>query len=230
MGIKRNVFISAIILPVFIFILHGCAPAYVPNAVNTPLLSNAGEFHASLATGTSGIDPQIALGITDHFGIMINGSFANRTSDSTDDFHKHQFIEMAPGYYTNFEKNGRFEIYGGYGIGKIQAEFDNIFWRSYSNVSYYRIFIQPSIGFTSDYAEGSLAARIVMLNISQEHNQNTGYFVEPAATIKFGAKPVKMYIQLGFSLPVNTSKVEFNYQPFMFSFGVQGSLGRKEAK
>ena len=215
-----------VIYAIIVLLAGACAPAYVPNVINTPLISKAGEFNASIYTGTSGIDPQLSLGVTDHFGIMLNGSFASRTSDSTDDFHKHFFVEMAPCYYSVFEENGRFELYGGFGFGKIQAEFDNNLWISRSNVSYYRFFLQPSIGYASNYFDASLATRIVMVNIQQESNRNTGFFFEPAGTIKVGMPSFKFVFQLGVSVPVNSDRIEFNYQPFMFSVGLQGTLGR----
>jgi len=58
------------ILVFIILIINGCAPAYVPNVINTPLLSNKGEIQTSIHTGIAGFDPQFAYAITDHIGFM----------------------------------------------------------------------------------------------------------------------------------------------------------------
>ena len=158
---------------IYIFTICGCATVYVPNVVNTPLLSNKGELQVSANLGTSGFDPQFAYAITDNIGLMLNGSFANRTSDSTSDFHKHSFVETGVGYYTSVGENGRFETFGGLGFGKLSAELDNNLWKSYADVSTLRFFIQPTIGASSSIFDGSLSSRMVMVNLSQNSEQLT---------------------------------------------------------
>ncbi len=162
-----------------VLIINGCAPAYVPNVINTPLLSSKGEIQAAIHTGISGTDPQFSYALTDNIGIMLNGSFADRTSDSTDDFHKHQFIELGTGYYTKIGESGRFETFGGFGYGKLQAEFDNDLWDTHSDVTSSRIFIQPTIGATTDIFDGSFASRFVIVNMHQASKKSTGFFLEP---------------------------------------------------
>ena len=205
-------------------IIKGCAPAYVPNVINTPLLSNKGEIQAGIHTGVSGTDPQFAYAITDNIGIMLNGSFANRTSDSTDDFHKHQFVELGTGYYTKIGETGRFETFGGFGYGKLQAKFNNNLWNASSDVNSSRLFIQPSIGATTDIFDGSFSSRFVMVNMHQASNKSTGFFLEPVLTGKIGYKYVKAVFQLGLSIPLNSANIDFNYQPFLFSIGLQGYI------
>jgi hypothetical protein len=221
MKTKKKIIFHALAL---MLIINGCAPAYVPNVINTPLLSNKGEIQAALHTGASGTDPQFAYAITDNIGIMLNGSFANRTSDTTADFHKHQFVELGTGYYTNFGERGRFETFGGFGYGKLQAEFNNSLWNSTSDVNSSRLFIQPSIGVTTNMFDGSLSSRIVMVNMHQASNKSTGYFIEPVLTGKVGSRYVKAVFQFGLSLPLNSENIAFNYQPFLFSIGLQGYL------
>ena len=101
----------SIVVIVVISIMTSCSPEYVPNMVNSPMLSNQGEFQASVATGTSNFDAQTAFAITDNIGIMVNGSFGNETNDSTDDYHKHAFIEGGIGYFEKIGSKGRYEIY-----------------------------------------------------------------------------------------------------------------------
>ncbi len=210
----------------FALVFNACTPAYVPNVINTPLLSNKGEFQCAIHTGTAGNDPQFAYAITDNIGVMLNGSFANRTSDSTDDFHKHQFVEIGSGYFTKLGNSGRFEVFGGFGLGKLKAKLDNNLWMSYEDVTSNRIFIQPAIGAATEIFDASLAARFVMVNMKQSSAKNTGLFLEPVMTTKVGYKYVKLVFQLGLSFPLNSKTREFSYQPFIFSIGLNGYIGR----
>jgi len=225
---KKNYMISGHLLLIgsIIILINACAPAYVPNTVNTPMLSNKGELQASLNSGISGFDPQLSYAITDHIGVMLNGSFANETSDSSDDYHKHQFVEAGGGYYTKIGKIGRFESYGGFGLGNTQGEYESTLWSSYANAQYFRIFVQPSIGMATSYFDGSFATRFVIVSMTQNPNKSTGYFLEPVLTFKLGYKYVKLVSQFGLSFPA-TEDIAFNYQPFMFSVGLHAYLWRK---
>ncbi len=207
---------------VMILIISGCATAYVPNIINTPLLSNKGEVQAGVHTGLSGTDLQFSYAVTDNIGVMLNGSFANRTSDNTDDFHKHKFVELGTGYYTKIGENGRFETFGGYGYGKLKADFNNSLWNTHLDVNTSRFFVQPAIGVTTDIFDGSLASRFVMVKMHQASNKTTEFFFEPVITSKVGYKNVKAVFQLGFSIPLISDNIDFNYQPFLFSIGLQG--------
>ncbi len=221
---KRIVNIQRFILLSLLF--SSCATAYVPNVVNTPLMNNKGEFQASLNTGISGFDPQVAYALTDNIGLMVNGSFANRTSDSSDDFHKHQFVEFGGGYFTKVGSAGRFEVFGGFGAGNLQAEYDNELWVSKARVNSTRFFLQPAIGATTSVFDGSFASRFVYVNLSQNSDNASAMFVEPVLTGKVGYKYVKFIVQTGFSFLLTSNDVAFNYQPFIFSVGVQLNLGK----
>jgi hypothetical protein len=213
-----------------IIYLTSCAPAYIPNVINTPMFSNKGEFKASIHSGSSGIDPQLAYAVTDNIGVMLNGSFMNRADSSydVDDFHKHQFYEFGVGYYTKISENGRFETYGGYGFGDIKAKYDNNLWTSNAIVNTNRYFIQSTIGFTNTFFDGSFSTRAVVVDLKQTGYRNTAMFLEPAVTAKFGFKYVKWILQMGFSVPVSPNKrINFNYEPFIFSGGLQFNIGRK---
>lgn len=215
----------AIILFAITF-LPGCAPTYVPNVVNTPMLSNKGEFHANFNTGTSGFDPQLSYAITDNIGVMLNASIENRNRDSTDSHHRHKFIELGAGYYTKFAEIGRFETYVGFGRGTINAHYDFILWKSFSDVKYNRIFVQPAIGISTRWFDGSLAMRMVYVDIFQKGHRTYSFFMEPAVTVKFGYDYFKFVTQMGYSFPAD-NYVHFDYEPVMFSFGIQVALGRK---
>ncbi len=219
----------------FVFIVTffwSCAPAYTPNMVNTPLLSSKGEFQATIGTGTSGIDPQFAYAITDHVGIMANASFANRSDSSN--FHKHSFAEVGGGYTLLLGDAGRFEVYGGAGMGNVDAMYNEDIFTGRSNAVFTRIFVQPSIGAVTSAFDGAFTPRLVFVNINHSNstlNTNTfDPFFEPTLTTKFGWKYVKMIIQVGLSFPLTEYK-NYTNQPFMFSIGLAGKIpGKKQSK
>lgn len=217
------------VLSVLAFLhMTACVPTYVPNTVNMPLFTNKGEVQGTLYSGSSGIDPQASIAISNHVGIMVNASFANRTSDTTsNNFHKHNFVELGSGYYQRFGNKGVFEIYGGYGIGNLEAQYDDGFFFDYEKVNSERVFIQPTVGFTGDVFDAGFAPRIVYVKLTQGSQSNTGVFYEPTFTGKVGFRQFRFVFQVGLSFPFSDQQVNFNYQPFIISMGLQGNFGRK---
>lgn len=212
-------------------VMTSCSPEYIPNMVNSPLFNNAGEFQATIATGNSSFDAQTAAAITDHFGIMVNGSYGNETDDSTDNFHKHSFIEAGIGYYEKFGKKYRYELYAGYGIGKTQGYFHNGFIDEFTDVRYNRYFIQPGIGISTGIFEGSFSPRFVLIQMDPErlyfNSTQLNTFFEPVVTTKIGFKYVKFITQFGLSVPVGDKDLNYDNQHFIFNFGLNFNIGRK---
>ena len=228
--LKRK--IDSFIELIFVISLFvSCSPEYIPNMVNSPMFTNAGEFQATLATGTSNLDGQVAFAVTDHIGIMANGSYGNETSDSSDQYHKHAFIEGGGGYYDKFGEIGRYEIYGGYGFGRVEGYFENLFDENLTNAHYNRFFIQPGIGISTGIYDGSFSPRFSMVQMNPKgitfENDNYKIFFEPVITSKVGFKYVKFVFQIGASLPVSgDDDLGFDNQPFIFNIGINLNLGR----
>ena len=112
------IFISLII------IISGCAPSYLPNVINTPLLNNKNEFQGAVNVGASGFDPQFSYALTDHIGLMMNGCFSNSDpSIKSSSYNKHQFYEFGAGYFTRDKNNLLFEVYGGAGFGTYNSKY-----------------------------------------------------------------------------------------------------------
>lgn len=201
-----------------------CATSYVPNLVNTPIFGEKDELQAAAYYGTSGFDGQIAYAVSDHMGIMINGSFIDRRSETSSDFHKHSFLEFGAGYFKKIRKDRVFEIYGGGGFGSTQTNEKGSIWEPNADVSNQRFFLQPSVGFTTDFIDGSIGMRIVHVQLSQEIRTETAVFVEPVSTAKFGYKNIKVVGQMGFSFPWAKKEVKFNHEKFWMSIGLHGRL------
>jgi len=207
--------------------LGSCVPSYVPNTVNMPLFSNRGEVQASIYNSSAGIDPQISFSPADHFGLMVNGSFKNQTSDSTNNFHKHNFIEFGGGYYKSYRKKIVTEIYGGIGFGNLEALYDNGFFYDYAKVHSNRIFIQPGVGFVGEVFDGGFATRFVFVQLTQGSQKASAVFIEPTVTGKIGFRQFRFVIQFGLSVPFDEQNLDFDYQPYILSLGLQGIFGRK---
>jgi hypothetical protein len=188
---------------------------YVQNVVNNPLLTNKGEIQLAVNTDIAGIDPRFAYLLSNRIGVMLNGSFANRISDTTNNFHKHKFMEIGSGYYTHIGARGKFETLSGVGSGTVQANYKNNLWTSRSKVNFTRYFIQPTIGFTTNIFDTGFSSQFVILNFHQETGSSTSYFVEPVVTTKLGYNHFKAILQLGLSFPLNSDSIQFNYQPLL---------------
>jgi hypothetical protein len=212
--------------------ITSCSPEYIPNMVNSPMLSNQGEFQATVATGTSNFDAQTAFAITDNIGIMVNGSYGNETNDSTDDFHKHLFFEGGLGYYDKIGTKGRYEIYGGFGTGKAEGYYDNALVGSQiTDANYNRFFIQPGIGMSTGIFDGSFSPRVVFVQMNPKgpnfETGNYNAFIEPVITSKIGYKYVKFIVQMGASFQLGDQELTYEHQHFIFNFGINLNFGRK---
>ncbi len=229
LNFRKTVSYGIIILFSLVGTLSSCSPEYIPNMVNTPVFSNKGEFQATVATGTSNFDAQLGYAITDNIAVIANGSYADQTDDTTDDFHKHLILEGGLGYYRKISSAARIEAFGGYGIGKIETFEENNLIDPYTNVGFNRIFIQPGIGAATDFFDGSFAARLAIVQMKPGKNstipESWNMFIEPVITAKFGYKWVKAVIQFGYSFPTNDN-LGYEHQRLILNFGLNFNIGR----
>ncbi len=219
-----------IVISVFAgFLLSSCTPLYLPNTANTPMFTGKGEFQAAVHSGISGVDPQLAYAATDNVGLILNASIpASEESE-----HKYPFIEMGAGYYNKFSKHAVFEVYGGYGYRSLktmgsQNYYDEDEYHDVSADLQYstRFFVQPTIGVTSKIIDVGFTPRFAFVNIVDEYDKQNGLFFEPIITAKVGYKFARLVIQGGASTSFSKDIV-FDYQPLMFSVGLQFSLNRQ---
>ncbi len=217
-------------LVLLMVLFASCSPEYIPNMVNSPMFSNAGEFQATVATGTSNFDAQAGYAITDHIAVIANGSYADQTNDTTDEFHKHLIVEGGLGYYQKINSAARMEVFGGYGVGKIETLEDYGMGLDPVDVQFNRIFLQPAIGASTDFFDGSFAARFAMVQMVPENAQTISKswnaFIEPVITAKMGYKYVKAVIQFGYSFPTNEERIDYNHQRLILNFGLTFNIGR----
>lgn len=226
-----------------ILVLTSCAPVYVPNTRNSPLFTKAGEFQGALQYGTSGFDAQGAVSITNNFAVMANYSYGNRNTDTlssqtTDNYHKHNFYEGAIGYYQN-DRSFCFEIFLGYGRGEATSygPYD-IFSSSTDNLAtgkYTRVFLQPSFGFNKKVVNVAFTPRFSLVDFTEFHSNNSArptvdpepkIFFEPAVTARFNFIDNRLFgtIQMGVSTSFSDNAV-YDHEPFNISTGLGFRLG-----
>src|SRR5882762_8976665 len=161
-----------------VILLAGCAPVYIPNVRNAPLFTKAGEFQGSMMYGTSDLDLQAAVAVTNNFAQMGNYSYGNRNTDSVNQrhYHKHQFYEGAIGFYKN-DKAFCFEVFLGYGRGEASS-YGNyyVFSTMTSELArgkYNRFFFQPSFGLNKKIVNVAFSPRVSWVDFTEFTNFST---------------------------------------------------------
>ncbi|MDQ4139830.1 MAG: hypothetical protein M3142_04830 [Bacteroidota bacterium] len=102
----------------YTWLLSGCSSVYMPNVPNTPMFTQKGEISAGgHATLKGNFSINGAYAVSDHFGVMMNGSRLNNHRKKED--FRHSLFEVGGGYFTSFgaNKSRVLEAYAGIGRG-----------------------------------------------------------------------------------------------------------------
>lgn len=217
---KRGILFLSLVL-----LFTACAPTYIPNLANIPLLEEEKELNICAAASTAGSDVQIAYAINNDIAIMANGTFTSVEDGS--EYHKHLFGEIGFGKFWAGDNSFKAEIFGGFGAGNIRTDYDgtNPFYPAYINAGLKRIFIQPNLGFRTGFIDLGMANRLSLVHIDHEDNAlNSGKFEtfwEPGIVGKLGYKIIKGYAEFGLSIPVFEHTSHYNHLPVYFGIGLQ---------
>lgn len=221
--------IFKIFFAIFVLTISSCAPAYIPNAINAPLLNNKGETQLSFHGGMGGLDEQTSFAVSKNIALMANFNYLNDTKDSDQTYHKHIFGEAGIGYYFKSNSKIHFETFAGFGLGKVDVK--TYFWSSeiITKCQNKRIFLQPTVGFSSELVDFSFTPRFVYVIMKPEYLQysTVNYpFLEPTVAFRLGYKYFFFTSQFGISLPLTklNNNDWFNYQPIIFSIGITVKL------
>ncbi len=194
--------------------ITGCDPVYYkPNRVNAPMLSDAKQAQVTLSTNNT----QLAYSPYKNIGVMGGYSRFRFNDEGTFGKEKVNFFEAGAGYYHRLDtftmrKTGFwvYDIYGGYGMGKI--DIDNNATSTYPSMNISRIFIQPGLGYRARIFEFSFNWRFASTqynNFSLPASDKTPVagrsylFSEPAITVRAGYKAVKLELQYVNSAPIS---------------------------
>lgn len=256
----KNIFIKMssknfILIILSLGIINSCAPPmYKPNMVYAPQLSEKNELKVSVSGNiiNAALEVQSAYAVTNHFAIMGTASIGGKTfiTDTTN-FHKHTFGEIGMGYFSKINTNGKFAFFGGFGTGKAIAidRADRFLINrpyEYLDGSYNRWFLQGEIGVHRKFNdnkyrfEPSIAFRFSNVHFHKYESNleinNFLYrrsFVDMAPTFRLSNGFLSFYMQPAITLPVlysDLSKNSFMFSPFMFNFGAELIIRKKQNK
>lgn len=221
-------------------LVSACKSTYLPNTRNVPLFREGKEAMATVAVA-SGLDVQTAYALTDHVAIMANGNITGatyQTNDGEDYQRNYSFGEAGLGFFGR-SRSARFEIYGGYGIGKgtsyeaLYLFIDQGAKAVIATGKFNRIFLQPSIGTNGRNFNISLTSRFSMVRFTEFESEGIlkkpveGYqlFLEPALTTTFKlAGNLRGFFQLNVNAPI-PSDTYFEYERFNAAIGIQLHTG-----
>ena len=233
-------------VPLLLSLMVGCAPIYVPVANNTPMFTGKNEFKAMAGIGY-GVNLQAAYACTDHLAVTAN--YLYRKFDEDTNGIKHQYGEIALGYYVNFDQRGCFELFVGYGLGAGSA-FDSAYnWFSVFGYNvryeaagkYHKAFIQPSIGLTEGRKKWNLSVRLNYVDFTDVHVQlnedvlldkrQSRLFITPAATMLFPLWRNKIYgtAQVGYNRHVG-QEPDYDYDSGLLMLGLTYSIKKRKEK
>jgi hypothetical protein len=233
---------------------------YVPNVQNVPLFREKNECCLSATYGIGDesrcVEVQAAYSITDNIGVMTNfiSAKGGDVSDDNEDWGKGNYLEGAIGYYKPIEKYSVLEIYGGVGGGNqnhhyMSSNYDNgLYSETYagtSELSFTKIFIQPSFGLTFKPFDIAVSTRICGLFYGTIFNNIFGdtyqydklntiadkrnyYYLEPAITIRGGWKYVKLQLQGAITSYFNNP--DFNFEDYHISIGLYITIAERYNK
>ena len=194
-------------LIIFTFIFSSCRSVYIPNMINTPLLTQKGEFKATGSFGYNGYNSQLAYALTNSIGIITNGSYNKAKFFGTEnDYREFYLYDIGAGYYNKlYNKNSYYEIYMGGGQGRANIYEYSLSSLIRSSGSYSRVFGQGGIGVEDRFVGGGFALRVSVVNMKLLDPNNlvtgryTNLYIDPVVTCKAGYNKVKVIIQAGMS-------------------------------
>lgn len=219
-------FFPAVYIILIMLSVSGCSPKYyVPNSVNTPLLTQKGEFMANGLFNDNRGELQLAYAPAANLGIVANGTLFFPKDQGNGNGGNGSFFEAGAGYFLPMPNNFVFETYALLGFGSLENYFPESV-QTYPgtngrlDASVFRISLQPSFGYKSRYFEAAVSARAGMINYSgisgnlvtgdvnqQQYLENNKgqLMIEPALTLRGGVDFLKLQLQLGSSVNMTNS-------------------------
>tara|TARA_R110002012_G_scaffold114079_2_gene260537 strand:+ start:167466 stop:168119 length:654 start_codon:yes stop_codon:yes gene_type:complete len=209
-----------------------------PQLLDIPLIEEKNDLRVdgSVSLVKGSVSGNVAYGITDELAVQLGGNVATLTSG------RHDYGQMAVGYYRNIRHNLLFEIYGGagYGHGYTQnaaPQFDERFKGNYQ-----KLFTQLNIGGLGEHLEGGFGLKGGFMQSSFSYGgfENRGNYVrlteqiirdnymliEPTAVLKFGLKNFKFNVKVGglFMKNLDNQSRGIPYSPFNIGGGISLDL------
>ena len=225
---------------------------YVANVQNVPLFKEKNELRLSGTYGegdeTRCLEIQTAYSVTDNIGFMADFMSASGGDISSNNYGKGNYFEGAIGYYRPTGKFGVIEIYTGVGSSNQHHEYTSAYYKDYhgsSDLSFIKLFVQPSFGLTFNALDIALSTRVGSLSYYNINNKISGDFngyndlntvanknhfiLEPAATLRAGWKNVKVQVQAVYAGIVNSPELDFG-EEWHLTIGLNIALAKRYSK
>lgn len=210
----KNIILVISTALIFTHCLTSCSPVlYTTIGQNVPMLQKKGEIAVSGGAGytnhAAGINAQFAAAVTDK--IVVMSSYYSLQADAASGGGN--YFELGAGKYS-YKPDTRFcsEFLFGMGFGSINNTGEN---QTFVNVNYIKPFIQPSFGFTSEFADIAFTPRIALVsftshsdfvtdaqlrtNLDGFYSSKSALAFEPGITIRLGYKYVKLQGQYNYT-------------------------------
>ena len=243
-----------ILLSVVLCLLTSCQHIYyAPNTSNAPLFSEKGETRVNGLYSTGGdseydgAEFQFAHAVSKNAAVMANAFTASKSEmvdeyssgNSHNETGKGSYFEFGGGFFGVLDARKKWiaEAYGGIGFGSVTNVYS---YKDESKVGITKYFIQPSIGYKSNYVEFAIVPKLSFVNwkvkaerIRSIENQDNldelqairsdpGFVAfEPSFIVRGGGKGVK--VQLG--LTVSNYEAENMFYSNELAESVNFSLG-----
>jgi hypothetical protein len=209
--------------------LTSCVTLYKPNAIQSPMLQEKGDFSGTGSLGVMGIGSynlQAAYAVSGNTGIMIDGMYHNRDTKSGDNLTEKLNLfsaEAGIGHFRTFgeKKNQLFQFYGGGGYGFSSDKMYNTSNPNPEvNANLFNLFIQPGLVLVNPNFSIAFDMRVNYIHLFKIHatmyqnfewwNTDFHYYsdttlnfatLEPTITMKIGSKKLRGIVQFGATIP-----------------------------
>jgi hypothetical protein len=187
---------------------------YLPVSPNVPLFHKKNEVRASASIGggneIEAVNGQVAYSLTNH--LAVGATYLKAQNGATSNNHEGHgdYLDFSVGYFHPYKEDLVIEVFGGYGLSQQYHSYSS---NLSAQLSYNRIFIQPSIGFSKDYFDFAFTPTLsrlqyqsiqTNLDLTDAHfdglnsinAHKTSFLFEPTITLRAGWKYVKLQTQL----------------------------------
>lgn len=202
------------------------------------MIQEKDDWNINSAYNFKQIELQGAYGVGNATAIQLNTFLVFPGNPFLNDGVSGGFVELGGGYYKNLSDYFLFDTYLLAGIGHIEnlIPFANSIRPITGGVissNYARYGLQPSINYITDYFSISASSRFVNLShynirgqlyrdgVDQVYYLNrhsSNFLIEPAITVKFGWKIVKLQVQ--YLRSFNVSNPHFPQDDEIWTFGI----------
>lgn len=216
---------------VLLIFMASCSPKlYGPQGQTVPLIDDKGQIYAAgglvdvPGESAAGFHLNAAASVSEKVAITASGYFVQ----SVDEWDvSASVVEFGGGTFKRLgDSRWLSEAYMGVGFGSFKNE--QIGTTDFINVNFTKWYLQPSIGWGSDYFQMAFTPRLALVNYGDPSSrfteaddrreadtffdeQGTTLVLEPGITVRAGSKTVKFQVQYVYSTfgnPVENNPVQ----------------------